>query len=55
MAKANENFKLNVKDIDIIEQALRSVEQTREVQEVLGKIHNQKHWYRPVKQIYVGG
>ena len=31
MAKANENRKLNVKDIDIIEQALRSVEQTREV------------------------
>ena len=55
MAKANENFKLNVKDIDIIEQALRSVKQTQEVQQVLGKIHNQKHWYRPTKQIYVGG
>jgi ribosomal protein S21 len=55
MAKPNENFKLNVTDIDIIEQALRSLKQTQEVQKLLGKIHNQKHWYRPTDKTYVGG
>lgn len=52
--KPNTKFTLSVRDIELIEQALRSVEQTREIQELLGKIHNQKNWYRP-KDKYVGG
>lgn len=55
MAKPNTNFKLSVQDIELIEQALHAVEQTREVRELLGKIHNQKNWYRPSKEIYVSG
>ena len=56
MPKPNTQFKLTVRDIDLIEQALRSYKyETREVQELLGKIHNQKQWYRPNKKDYVSG
>lgn len=27
----------------------------KDIQELLGKIHNQKIWYRPRKKTYVGG
>ena len=27
----------------------------KEIREVLGKIHDQKVWYRPKKKVYVGG
>lgn len=53
--KPNKKFELNVKDIELIEEALLKQQQTREVQELLGKIHNQKNWYRPKNAIYVGG
>lgn len=53
--KPNTKFELTVKDIDIIEHALRSAEQTREIQEVLGKIHNQKNFYQRRGEIYVSG
>lgn len=53
--KPNTKFELTVKDIDIIEHALRSTKQTREVQEVLGKLHNQKNFYQRRDQIYVSG
>jgi len=59
--KPNTQFKLSVEDIDIIEKALRdymrNVKDTdqREIQKVLGKIHNQKNWYRPKTNTYVGG
>lgn len=53
--KPNKKFELSVKDIELIENALHSQEQTREVRELLGKIHNQKNWYRPSKGVYVGG
>ena len=55
MAKPNTQFELSVQDIELIEQALHSLEQTREVRELLGKIHNQKNWYRPRNKIYVSG
>lgn len=45
--KPNENFKLGVKDIEIIENALRAQPQSKEIQEVLAKLHHQKVWYRP--------
>ena len=55
MTKPNKRFNLSVRDIELIEQALLEQEQTREVQELLGKIHNQKNWYRPKDKIYVSG
>ena len=62
MAKPNENFKLTVQDVEHVENALRlrmtladSQETKREINELLGKIHNQKMWYRPAKETYVSG
>lgn len=70
--KPNKKFDLSVRDIEIIEQALRAKagrrglaiaqgdasEQSRaemhEIQELLGRIHNQKNWYRPSDK-WVGG
>jgi len=55
MTKPNDKFKLSVQDIKIIENALLEQEQTAEIQNLLGRIHNQKNWYRPKDAIYVGG
>ena len=73
VVKPNYNFKLSVRDIKIIEDALRNkvgrraermmkgedVEilqtETKEINDLLGRIHNQKSWYRPQQGIYVGG
>lgn len=54
MAKPNTHFKLSVRDLELIEDALHKVEQTSEVRELLGKLHNQKIWYRP-RGTYVSG
>lgn len=58
--KPNTTFKLDVKDIHLIETSLRHMhgldtEKAKEVQQLLGKIHDQKVWYRPNKEIYVSG
>lgn len=60
--KPNTTFKLDVKDINIIEASLRyyamhdlDVEKAKNVQQLLGKIHDQKVWYRPNNEIYVSG
>lgn len=61
MAKPNENFKLSVEDIKIIEIALRDKmhvskqSEKIEINGLLGKLHNQKSWYRPSKKVYVSG
>lgn len=60
MAKPNKNFNLDVRDIHLIELSLRNMyweneEKAKEVQQLLGKISNQKIWYRPKNQIYVSG
>ena len=55
MAKPNTKFNLSVRDIELIEHALLSQEQTKEVRELLAKIHHQKIWYRPKDKIYVSG
>lgn len=70
--KPNKNFSLEVRDIEIIEQALRAKagrrglaiaqgetspqlkEEMHEIQELLGRIHNQKNWYAP-KEFVPGG
>ena len=53
--KPNTKFNLSVKDLELIEKALCSVEQTKEVRELLGKLHNQKNWFRPRTGVYIGG
>lgn len=60
MAKPNKKFELGVEDIHLIEMSLRYMhrlnpEKAKEVQQVLGKIHNQKNWYRRPKETYVSG
>ena len=70
--KPNNNFELTVRDIEVIEQALRAKAgrrglaiaqgdtseqlraEMREIQELLGRIHNQKVWYTP-KEFVPGG
>lgn len=70
--KPNNNFELTIRDIEIIESALRAKagrrglaiaegtvstqlhEEMREIQELLGRIHQQKVWYRP-KEFVPGG
>lgn len=71
--KPNLKFELTVRDIEIIEQALRAKAGRRglaiaqgetspqlkdemlEIQELLGKIHNQKVWYKPKNKFVPGG
>lgn len=73
VAKPNYNFKLSVKDIKIIEDALRNKvgrraermmngedaevlqTETKEINDLLGRIHSQKNWYRPQQGVYVSG
>ena len=45
--KPNTQFNLSVRDLELIELALLKQEQTPEVRALLGKLHNQKNWYRP--------
>jgi len=75
VAKPNTLFKLSIRDIEIIEHALRAKagrrglaiaqgetspqlrEEMNEIQEVLGKIHNQKNHYAKFNdgKTYVSG
>ena len=85
MAKANTNFDLDVRDVELIENALNSIitkqsstiinsasnsnteptkencpveinGQIAELRDLLGKLHNQKVWYRPKNRFaYIGG
>jgi hypothetical protein len=71
--KPNLKFELSVKDIEIIETALRNKvgrrsqrilegedpemlqTEAKEILDLLGRIHDQKAWYRPKNKVYVGG
>jgi len=59
--KPNTQFELSVSDLEQIEAALHTamcdadLDTQRKIQKLLGKLHNQKNWYRPKNQIYVGG
>ena len=73
MVKANKKFNLSVRDIEIIEQALRAKagrrglaiangetspqlrEELDELQQLLGRNHEQKVWFRPNDKTYVSG
>ena len=45
MVKPNNNFHLSVKDIDLIEIALRNLPPTDNVLDLLARLHHQKTWY----------
>lgn len=56
----NKQFELDSQDIDLIESALRDQmgkdeETDRVIQDLLGRLHNQKQWYRPNDPGYVSG
>jgi len=69
----NKKFELSVRDIEVIEQALRAKAGRRglaiaqgetsellraemqEIQDLLGRIHHQKNFYRPKDKTYVSG
>ena len=59
--KPNLKFDLDVRDIEIIEQALFDAQLKsddkgkKEIQNLRAKLHHQKTWYRPKNAIYVGG
>jgi len=71
--KPNTTFTLSVKDMKIIEDALRNklmrrsqrilegedpeilLTEAKEINELLGRLHNQKAWYRPSQGIFVSG
>ena len=71
--KPNKEFELTIRDIEIIESALRSKAGRRgmaiaegavstqlhdemiEIQELLGRIHHQKNWYRAKDGTFQGG
>ena len=70
MAKFNTKFELSVSDMTIIEDALRASklaktqevkkkpmekQNVREIHELLGRLHNQKNFYRPSNGRYIGG
>ena len=75
MTKPNTTFKLSIRDVQIIQQALRAKagrrrmaiaqgetspqlrEEMREIQEVLGRLHEQKNFYSKFKdgKPYVSG
>ncbi|MEX0351104.1 MAG: hypothetical protein AB3N15_16900 [Paracoccaceae bacterium] len=65
MPQYNDMFELSVEDVDLIERALRGLAESlpsggeedteRQVHDLLGRLHNQKIFYRPKTGVYVGG
>jgi hypothetical protein len=62
LAKYNRTFDLSVEDMDLIESALRTAARepeagvcAREANDLLGRLHNQKVFYRPKSEGYVSG
>lgn len=59
MPKYNRSFTLTLEDIDLIEAALRAAKNApeadaRKLADLLGRLHNQKIFYRP-EGTYVSG
>ncbi len=81
MPRFNKSFDLSIRDVDLIEEALRARSRElckmrralsdenpadmesirviehdqRENEELLGRLHNQKIFYRPLNKPYIGG
>ena len=62
MGKYNRTFDLSVEDMDLIETALRTAVRDdeagvdpKDANDLLGRLHNQKVFFRPKKGVYVSG
>ena len=70
MPKYNTQFEVSIEDLDLIEDALRTKKlaetqsghksggvtgKVRDIHDLLGRLHNQKTFYRPAKGTYVSG
>ena len=66
MAAPNRQIDLSVEDMELIEAALRERKadrtsdnhrcgEARQIHDLLGRLHNQKVFYRPKRQTYIGG
>lgn len=66
MAAPNRKIDLSVEDMDLIESALRARKaerssddhrcgEARKIHDLLGRLHNQKVFFRPKRQTYIGG
>ena len=61
MPAYNTMFKLSIKDMALIETALRSAQASktardaRSINDLLGRLHNQKIFFRPREGTYVSG
>lgn len=61
MPKYNTKFDLSIEDMNVIETALRGALKSKDdldektVNELLGRLHNQKTFFRPSTGVYVGG
>lgn len=59
--RPNTEFKLSVSDLSLIESALHekisssNIDEIERIRELLGRIHNQKNWYRPKQGVYISG
>ena len=56
-ARYNKEFKLNPKDIELIENALVQYpsDDRSEITKLLAKLYHQKQWYRPKDETYISG
>lgn len=59
MPKPNRQFDLDIDDLELIETALRKAKtlpdmDEREIHDLLGRLHNQKEFFRP-RGTYVSG
>ena len=60
MPKYNTKFDLSLEDMELIETALQTTQTSgqtdpRKVHELLGRLHNQKIFYRPSNTTYISG
>jgi len=57
VARYNKEFKLNPKDIELIENALVKYQSNdrKEITKLLAKLYHQKQWYRPKDETYISG
>jgi hypothetical protein len=71
MAKPNSNFEINIEELELIETALNfrkddlaktssdadssESNEARAIYELLGRLHNQKTFYRPKNETYISG
>ena len=57
VARYNKEFKLNPKDIELIENALVKYpsDDRSEITKLLAKLYHQKIWYRPEDETYISG